>query len=200
MYNGVAVIARIPVEDAGEVDYCDRGDARHVAVRLANGLVIENLYVPAGGDVPDPEANPKFAHKLAFLEEMGARLGAGGRPLTVLVGDFNVAPLESDVWSHRQLRNVVSHTEPEIMRLNRVQESGQWTDIVRLMIPEPQKLYSWWSYRARDWQRSDRGRRLDHIWISPDLRAATRTARICKHVRGWDRGSDHAPVVAELDL
>ena len=69
-YNGVAILSRLPIEDAGQQDFCGKGDARHVAARLEDGTLIHNLYVPAGGDVPDPAVNGKFAHKLDFLAEL----------------------------------------------------------------------------------------------------------------------------------
>jgi exodeoxyribonuclease III len=69
-YNGVAILSRLPLQDGGHIDWCGRGDARHVAARLENGVTIHNFYVPAGGDVPDREANEKFGHKLDFLTEM----------------------------------------------------------------------------------------------------------------------------------
>ncbi len=197
-YNGVVTLARVPLEDAGEHDYCGRGEARHVASRLAQGVVIENLYVPSGGDQPDPKANPKFAHKLAFLEEMRGR----GKPKapTILVGDFNVAPLKTDVWSHEKMRNIVSHTESEIERLQKAQRAGGWVDVVRGKMPEPERVYTWWSYRARDWEASDRGRRLDHVWTTPDLAGSIARVRVRKDVRGWERPSDHVPVVVELKI
>ena len=90
----------------------------------------------------------------------------------ILVGDLNVAPLEHDVWSHKQLLRVVSHTPIECEKLNAVRDAGQWVDVMRAFVPEPAKLYTWWSYRAADWQAADRGRRLDHIWVSPSIAAA----------------------------
>jgi exodeoxyribonuclease-3 len=162
-YNGVAILSRIPLEDAGHIDWCAMGDARHVAARLPGGVVLHNFYVPAGGDEPDTERNPKFAHKLAFLDEMAA-WGAREDGPAILVGDLNIAPLEDDVWSHKQLLKVVSHTPVEVDALSRVQEAGDWTDVTRAHIPAPEKLYSWWSYRAADWDAADRGRRRVHIW------------------------------------
>ena len=199
-YNGVLALARVPLEDGGHRDFCGRQDTRHQAVRLEGGVEIHNFYVPAGGDEPDPEANPKFAHKLQFLEEMREMFASRRRRPAILVGDLNVAPLEHDVWSHAQMRKVVSHTEPEITRLEAVMEAGGWVDIVRAKRPEPDKLYTWWSYRARDWEASDRGRRLDHIWATPDVAAGMRDAHVRKDVRGWERPSDHAPTIAEFDL
>ncbi|MBZ0324829.1 MAG: exodeoxyribonuclease III, partial [Alphaproteobacteria bacterium] len=114
--------------------------------------------------------------------------------------DLNVAPLETDVWSHKQLLNVVSHTPVEVDHLDRLQASLGWIDAVRHFIPPENRLYSWWSYRARDWSASDRGRRLDHIWVTPDLRETLAGARVLRDVRGWDQPSDHAPVVCDLTL
>ena len=198
-YNGVAIVSRLPLEDAGHVDLCGRGEARHVAARLPNGVTVHNLYVPAGGDVPDPGENPKFAHKLDVLTELRDRFGAEPPRRSVLVGDLNIAPREDDVWSHRQLLGVVSHTPVEVEALGAVQEAGAWADVTRADIPEG-PLYSWWSYRARDWEAADRGRRLDHVWASADVAGAAHSSRVLKHVRGWARPSDHAPVMAAFDL
>ena len=202
-YNGVAILSRFPLEDRGSVDFLGRGEARHVAAELENGLRIENFYVPAGGYEPDPEINPKFADKLKFVKAM-AKWGRGEtRRKTVLVGDLNIAPLEQDVWSHKQLINVVSHTPREVNLLLAAMKAGDWTDIVRKDLPEEKvgKLFSWWSYRARDWNASDRGRRLDHIWATPDLVRDTHHSRILRESRGWlPKPSDHVPVMASFEL
>ncbi len=197
-YNGVAILARVPIEDAGHVDWCAKGDARHVAARLPGGAVLHNFYVPAGGDVPDPDANPKFAHKLQFLDEMEA-WGPRENGPALLVGDLNIAPLEEDVWSHKQLLKVVSHTPVEVEALIRVQAAGKWTDVTREHIPAPERLYSWWSYRSPDWAAADKGRRLDHIW-SREVEAVPGSSRILRDWRGADQPSDHAPVLASFDL
>ena len=198
-YNGVAILSRLPLEDAGHIDWCGRGDARHVAARLENGLLIHNLYIPAGGDVPDPDANEKFAHKLDFLREL-RDWGRDARPArSLLVGDLNIAPREDDVWSHKQMLKVVSHTPVEVAHLNDAQEAGGWVDVTRRDIPEG-RLYSWWSYRARDWSASDRGRRLDHVWASGDIAPAAHGSRIRRDARGWEQPSDHAPIFASIDL
>ena len=198
-YNGVAILSRLPLEDAGHIDWCGRGDARHVAARLADGTVIHNLYIPAGGDIPDPAANEKFAHKLQFLEELRS-WGRDAAPVrSILVGDLNIAPRTDDVWDHKALLKVVSHTPVEVEGLTAAQEAGGWTDVTRADIPEG-RLYSWWSYRARDWSASDRGRRLDHIWASRDIAAAAHGSRILRPARGWEQPSDHAPVFASFAL
>src|SRR3546814_20783501 len=108
----------------------------------------------------------------------------------ILVGDLNVAPLETDVWSHKQLLKVVSHTPVEVERFVRMQAAGAWTDAVRHFIPPDEKLYTWWSYRARDWTMADRGRRLDHIWVSPALRDRLIGAEVLRAARGWPQPSD----------
>lgn len=203
-YNGVAILSRIPFAVRGQdPDWCEKGDCRHLGVTLdAPGGPVElhDFYVPAGGDVPDPAVNVKFAHKLQFLREVtawGATRAAA--PRRVLVGDLNIAPLEHDVWSHKQLLDVVSHTPVEVAAMERWMAEGGWVDAVRHFVPESDKLYSWWSYRAKDWAAADRGRRLDHVWVSPDLRGALKRQRILKDARGWTQASDHVPVLVELE-
>ena len=92
---------------------------------------------------------------------------AAGR--AILVGDLNIAPLEHDVWSHKALLSVVSHTPIEVEKLDRAQAAGPWVDALRKFVPADQKLYTWWSYRSPDWAAADKGRRLDHVWVSPAL-------------------------------
>jgi exodeoxyribonuclease-3 len=200
-YNGVAILSKLPFAETDGRDWCGRADARHASVRLAGGIEIHNFYVPAGGDVPDPQANDKFAHKLDFLDEM-ARWAAevkAPRAKRVIVGDFNVAPLESDVWSHKQLLDVVSHTPVEVERLDRLKAAHDWIDAVRHFAPEPEPLFSWWSYRARDWRASNRGRRLDHVWVTPALKPKLKSFEIVTDARDWPKCSDHVPVVVEID-
>jgi exodeoxyribonuclease III len=128
----------------------------------------------------------------------GARKGDGAR--IVLLGDLNIAPLETDVWSHRQLLDVVSHTPVETEGLKAMQAAYGFVDAVRTVIPPTEKLFTWWSYRARDWAASDRGRRLDHIWLSPALAPSLVTAAVHRDARGWDLPSDHVPVTVELEV
>ena len=176
-----------------------RSDARHVAARLESGVVIHNFYVPAGGDVPDRSVNAKFGHKLDFVAEMRDWFGAEPPERSILVGDLNIAPEEDDVWSHRQLLKVVSHTPVEVEHLTDAQAAGGWVDVTRQTFPAG-KVYSWWSYRAPDWARADKGRRLDHVWASRDIAGAAHGSRILKDARGWEQPSDHVPVLASFDL
>jgi exodeoxyribonuclease III len=202
-YHGVAVLSRLPFREQYAHEFCSNSDCRHIQVTFQNGVELHDFYVPAGADIPDPAANPKFAHKLGFLREMAAffaRRRTGKRDPLVLVGDLNVAPLENDVWSHRQLLDVVSHTPVETGLLGAVQASLDWIDVTRHFVPAAEKIYSWWSYRAQDWAASDRGRRLDHIWVSPGLKDALKSQQIVRKTRGWQKASDHVPVIAELTI
>ena len=195
-YNGVLILSKLPIVEEQAFNMCERDDARHVSAKFENGVTVHNFYVPAGGDVPDRNENEKFGHKLDFLAEMKTRF-AHKPEKSVLVGDLNIAPLEDDVWSHKQLLKVVSHTPIEVETLSEVMKSGDWVDVVRKTIPDG-KLYSWWSYRNPGWQENDKGRRLDHIWTTPDL---VKKVKLIDHLRAYrlmERPSDHVPVIMEL--
>ena len=204
-YHGVAIASRLPFLSIERRGFCGKADARHIAVTVApNGrpITVHNFYVPAGGDEPDPAINPKFEHKLGFLDEMAAWMRqegiAGGD--AILVGDLNVAPLEHDVWSHKALLKVVSHTPVEVEKFGRVQAAGPWVDVLRHHVPADQKCYTWWSYRSPDWAKADKGRRLDHIWVSQGLGDTMSGLAILKDARDWERPSDHVPVTATFDF
>ena len=200
-YHGVAVLSKVPLADCHTRWWCGIEHSRHAICTLPGGIELHNFYIPAGGDVPDPEVNAKFKHKLDMLGELtehfGARKGDGKR--LVLVGDLNIAPLENDVWSHRQLLDVVSHTPVETEGLLRLQGAYGFVDAVRQVVPPSEKLYTWWSYRAQDWAASDRGRRLDHIWLAPALADRLSGIKIAKEARGWEAPSDHVPVTATIE-
>jgi len=202
-YNGVAILSRRPIAvlDPVAPDWCAKGDCRHLAVLVdAKGGPVElhDFYVPAGGDIPDRAQNPKYGHKLDFIAETRDWFaGRGNFARTIVVGDLNIAPLEHDVWSHKQLLDVVSHTPAETTGLNAWRDTG-FVDAVRHFVPADEKLFTWWSYRNRDWRTSDRGRRLDHVWVTPDLQGALRRHVVLKDARDWERGSDHVPVCVEV--
>ena len=201
-YNGVAMFSKRPMEAIESVDWAGLGQARHLCIRLEPNIALHNFYVPAGGDLPDPAVNEKFAQKLAFLDHMAAAFAdqraAANESRMILLGDLNVAPLACDVWSHTRLLNVVSHTAVEVARLRRLQQSLEWIDVMRRQVPAPERLYTWWSYRARDWRANDRGRRLDHVWVTPVLAGAVRAMAVHEKTRDWARPSDHVPVTVDL--
>ena len=198
-YNGVAILSKLPITEVAAHDYASLGHARHIAGRLDNGVTIHNHYIPAGGDVADREVNEKFGQKLDYLSELRDAFAADKPVRSILVGDLNIAPQEDDVWDHKKLLKVVSHTPVEVAALAEVQTAGDWVDVTRADIPDG-KLYSWWSYRAKDWDAADKGRRLDHIWATSDIAAAAHSSRVVRHARGWEKPSDHAPVFATFDL
>jgi len=196
-HHGVATASKLPIADQYKIDWCQMGDARHVAIKLEGAPTIHNFYVPAGGDEPDPEVNDKFAHKLKFLEEM-TDWSADLAEDSILVGDLNIAPHPDDVWDHKKLLKVVSHTPVETDGMLKLMEAHDWVDVMREHTPLPEKLYSWWSYRARDWSAADKGRRLDHIWTSPALKGKTVHMEVIRDARGWEKPSDHAPVLVDF--
>ena len=198
-YNGVAILSKIPMEEAGAQDFANLGHARHIAGRLENGVTVHNFYVPAGGDVADRTANEKFGQKLDYLTDMRDWFRDENPKKSILVGDLNIAPREDDVWDHKKLLKVVSHTPIEVEHLAETQDAGKWVDITRQDIPDG-RLYSWWSYRAADWDNADKGRRLDHIWATSDIAQSGYNSRVLREARGWEKPSDHAPVFATFDL
>ncbi len=134
-YNGVAILSRVPITDAGDRDHAGLGHARHVAARTESGVTIHNVYVPAGGDVPDRDVNEKFGQKLDYLTDMRDTFHVERPARAILVGDLNIAPREDDVWSHKQLLKIVSHTPTEVAHLSDAQAAGGWVDITRQDIP-----------------------------------------------------------------
>ena len=198
-YNGVAILSKLPMEEVEAHDFARLGHARHIAGRLENGVTIHNFYVPAGGDVADREVNEKFGQKLDYLADMRDWFHGDKPEKSILVGDLNIAPREDDVWDHKKLLKVVSHTPIEVEKLAETQDAGGFVDVTRQDIPQG-NLYSWWSYRAKDWDAADKGRRLDHVWATPDISGAAHSSRVLRDARGWEKPSDHAPVFATFDL
>ena len=204
-WHGVAIASRLPIADAAPLDVCREGHARCVGGTIA-GIEVRNFYVPAGGDLADRALNPKFDHKLDFYERLTAEMAARDPAAPLLIaGDLNIAPGEHDVWNHRYMSKVVSHTPLEVEAMGALKASLGFTDLVREAAPEPERLFSWWSYRAADFRASNRGLRLDHLWASPGLMGAARAddrveARVHDDVRAWERPSDHAPVTVDLQV
>lgn len=203
-YNGQAILSKIPFSNPQKYARCGQEDCRHISVQF-DAFECHNLYVPSGGsggDQPDEENNPKFKHKLDFVDEMASWFPQNYNadiPL-IAVGDFNIAPYEHDVWSHKQLLKVISHTPAETTRLENMRKSLDWIDTRTHFISMEEKAYSWWSYRSPDWTKNNRGRRLDHIWATQPLKPKLSGFDILTDYRSAEKPSDHVPVILELKL
>ncbi len=127
--------------------------------------------------------NNKFDHKLKFVDWMTDYFAAQKDKKIIILGDMNIAPLEHDVWSHKQLLKIVSHTPIEVEKMTRLQDSLNFVDTHRHFVDAKQKLYSWWSYRGLDPLTSNKGRRLDHIWATPNLKDQIKSMEI--YIFGW---------------
>ena len=202
-YNGVAIISKVPLRKIEAIDILNYGHKRHISVAVATRIgevILHNFYVPAGGDIPDIALNNKFDHKLKFVDWMGEFFTPQKDKKIIIVGDFNIAPLPQDVWSHKQLLKVVSHTPIEVEKLTNMQASLDFVDTHRMFVDESQKLYSWWSYRAPVPLQANKGRRLDHIWATPNLKTHIQEMKIHKDFRIANQPSDHVPIETKFDL
>ena len=200
-YNGVAIVSRRPFVREEKIVWCGKDDCRHVSVELDGGLSLHNFYVPAGGDKPDVDKNEKFAHKLAFLTEMAdwSRNSGLKDRRAILLGDLNVAPLEWDVWNHKRLLRSVGHTPTETAHMERLWQAADLIDVPRHYHPVPEPIYSWWGYRYPPAFEKNYGWRLDHILATPPLAGALSGFSTFRDSRGWDKPSDHVPVILDLD-
>jgi len=200
-YNGVAILSKLPLSDIESKNWVGKQDARHIKA-VCNGLEINNIYIPAGGDIPDPIENLSFAHKLCFIDDMSEYYEQRKEELAdkaiLFCGDFNVAPKENDVWNHKKMLGIVSHTPIEIGRLTRLFNSLDFVDAIRQIYPESEKIFSWWSYRNPNWKTNNKGRRLDHIWVTKKLSSGIKNAFILQEFRSLERPSDHVPVMVEI--
>lgn len=204
-YNGVILLSRIPLETPNTHNRVAKEDSRHIEASLIlpnKKITLHNLYIPAGGDIPDEIENDKFAHKLNFVREITDFMPKyhAKDEHVIAMGDFNIAPYEHDVWSHKQLLNVVSHTPIEVELLNKMLAAHNWVDVARHLVPANEKVYTWWSYRNRDWKKSNRGRRLDHIWVTPNLTDTIKAFSVAKEARDWEKPSDHVPIIFDMNL
>ena len=191
-YNGVAIVSRSPLKNIETKKWGNSSDKRYIRATLSHDIDLHNFYIPAGGDDPDPQSNPKFGEKLRFYSEMAEwfrSLAIGNK--RVLVGDLNVAPAEADVWCHSKMQRVVSHTPLEIQHYQEAFRSHDWIDAIRFQRDPQTRIFTWWSYRSLDWQKINKGRRLDHIWVTESLQRHVVGTSIIKRTRGWKQPSDH---------
>jgi exodeoxyribonuclease-3 len=199
-YNGVAVLSRHPFAAEERWDWWGKGDSRHLKLSFPEAFELHVFYVPSGGPDPNPETNPKFAHKLGFLDEMAAWARddrVAGRRVAIL-GDFNVAPLENDVWNHKQIKRQVGHTPLESEKMATLLDAGGFTDVGRHFVPPEEFLFTWWGYRHPQSFQKNYGWRLDHIWVTPQLAPHLKGHTVLADARAWERPSDHVPVWMDL--
>ena len=202
-YNGVAILSKLPLSQIDLHRHCGREDARHVSAVVGEGdaaIKVHSIYVPAGGHIADRDLNPKFDHKLKFVDAI-ADFFAGHHGLSdaaVVAGDFNIAPLPTDVWDHGRMSRMVTHTPIEIAALERMKRALYFIDALREVHPAENPVFTWWSYRIADWQGANKGRRLDHMWVTPALKDRIANVDVLLDVRHWTPASDHVPVVMTL--
>ena len=198
-YNGVAFLTPDGGEEPAEVQrgFPDDGDdapARLISARFGD-LRLINIYLPNGSEV----GSDKYNYKLDWMERLRGWLDTAFDPAdpVVLVGDFNVAPEDRDVYDPEAFRDRVLFSEPEKAALERIRAWG-FRDCFRQHHDEA-GLYSWWDYRMNQFRR-DMGLRIDHVWATPAAAEACTACDIAVEPRRWERPSDHAPVVATFEL
>jgi exodeoxyribonuclease III len=194
-YNGVALLSLAEQSDVvrGLPDDAPEADRRVIGATVA-GVRVVSLYCPNGGEV----GSDKYAFKLGWFERLRAFLAAGyAAGPAVLCGDWNVAPDDRDVWDPERWRGQTLCTEAERMAFGKVLDVG-FVDALRLHRDEG-GIYTWWDYRMGAFHRGW-GLRIDHVLASHTLVSACREVVVERDERKGDKPSDHAPVVAELDL
>ena len=194
-WNGVAILSR--VGEISEIRRALPGDPEDMHSRyieaIINNIVIGCLYLPNG----NPWPGPKFDYKLKWFK----RLTAHAKKLldqkapVALIGDFNVMPTELDVYKPERWVNDALFRIEIRDAYKKLVEQG-WTDAIRKLYPK-EKIYTFWDYFRNAYQR-DAGLRIDHFLLNPQLKRKLVNAGVDKHVRGWEKTSDHAPVWIEL--
>jgi exodeoxyribonuclease-3 len=194
-YNGVAIVARAEPDDVA-IEIADYTDVeRRVIAATFGALRVVDIYVPNGQSVD----SHKYVYKLAWLAALRAHLAAeiARHEHCAVLGDFNIAPEDRDVHDPVAWAGHVLCSEPERRALRAIMDLGL-EDIFR-RLPQPERCYSWWDYRAGAFRRN-RGLRIDLILATPALARACTACRIDPRPRGTERPSDHAPVVAEFAI
>ena len=194
-WNGVAMLSRV-----GEIHETRRGlpddpdpaQSRYIEAAV-NGILVAGLYLPNG----NPRPGPKFEYKLRWFDrliEHASGLLESGLPV-VLAGDFNVMPTERDVYKPERWLDDALFAPEVRAAYARLLDQG-WTDALRTMHPD-ETIYTFWDYFRNAYAR-DAGLRIDHLLLSPSLKGRLVDAQVDRHVRGWEKTSDHAPTWVEL--
>jgi len=195
-WNGVAILTKteFKVTEVGRGLAGDPNDEQSRYIQaMVNGLLIVCLYFPNGNPAP----GPKFDYKMAWFK----RLLTKSKTLielkvpVILIGDYNVVPTELDAHKPESwLTDAVFFPEPRAA-FQQLLKQG-WLDSIRMLYPD-KKIYTYWDYFRNAFNR-DAGIRMDHILLSPDLKKRLKKGGVHKHVRGWEKTSDHAPVWIEI--
>jgi len=193
-YCGVAILSRLPIEDVIEGFPGEEGQPR-VLEAVIEGVHVFSVYAP-NGQSPDSD---KFQFKKRFYEAFRMHLdGLGGPDLPVMLcGDFNIAPDARDVWNAEKCKGHIGFHPSEHQWLRRMKDWGLH-DSLRLL-DEKGGQFSWWDYRGNGFGR-DEGMRIDQIWVSDALKDSVKRAWIDIEPRGWEKPSDHTPVLCEIEL
>lgn len=190
-YNGVAILSRLPASEVqcGIPGFED--EQKRVIAATVDGVRVVCVYIPNGQEV----GSDKYEYKLKWLAALQAWLKGelARHPRLALLGDYNIAPDDRDVYDPAAWKDKVLCSEPERAAFNSLLHLGL-RDAFRLF-EQPEKSYSWWDYRMMAFRRN-MGLRIDHILISDALRCSACT--IDKAPRKLERPSDHTPVIAEV--
>ena len=195
-WNGVAILARdSDIVEVGRVLPGDPEDSQSRYIEaLVNGIHIGCLYLPNGNPAP----GPKFDYKLKWFQRLtdrAAELLAAGTPV-ILTGDYNVMPTEQDVYKpERWVKDALFRPETR-QAFKSLVEQG-WTDAIRKLYPD-ETIYTFWDYFRNAYER-DAGLRIDHFLLSPQVAPRLKSAGVDRHVRGWEKSSDHAQGWIEID-
>lgn len=195
-YNGTCIISKQPATKASTVLLGMETDPqRRFICAEYNGVLVINCYVPNGSEVGDP----KYDYKLHWLTQLNKHMEKVMQQTdkVVLVGDFNIVPTDKDIYDPVEWRDKILCSVPEREALSAIQAQGL-TDLFR-QFSDADKQYSWWDYRAGGFQRNN-GMRIDLILTSAAMTALATDCTIEKTPRGWERPSDHTPVIATFDL
>lgn len=195
-WNGVAILARgsDPIESRRGLPGMEDDPQSRYLEAAVHGVLVGCLYLPNG----NPQPGPKFDYKLEWFDCLigyAQRLLDSGHPV-VLAGDYNVVPTDEDIYNPRSWRKDALLQPESRERFARLLAQG-WTDALRAKYPN-ERLYTFWDYFRQHWQKNS-GLRIDHLLLSPALAGRLADAGVDRHVRGWDKASDHAPAWIKLE-
>lgn len=195
-FNGVAILSKLPLEDVtiGIPGYED-DQARYIEA-VVKGIRVASVYVPNGMEV----GSDKYAYKLDFLSHLYTHLQTllTYDEALVLGGDFNIAPLDQDIYDPQEWHEKILCSTPEREKFRALLYLGL-TDALRTLHPQEAELYTWWDYRGASWQ-NNFGLRIDHLLLSPQAADHLEAASVEKKYRDVEKASDHAPVICKLSL